>query len=136
MPINTPSYAVRLETVSSCLSLKVLSFTLSLIFRISLIDKTRLSRRCYEVLRDLAISNPSFRSNWLLQLYHNFGLNNEENIWENLSLDHINQRRDSLLERYGGRLRAIDLEKHSRSCSLLIYSSLPISTLDVRGVKI
>ncbi|XP_043476387.1 uncharacterized protein LOC122507637 [Leptopilina heterotoma] len=126
LPLNTPDYAVRVETGAVHLGYGVLSLILSWIQKISRMESSRYPRKCFERLRALSLNNIFCDFNWFTQLRVFFEDNDLNNIWSDLSLDNIETSRGAILERYGRRLRSLDESRCAASSSLCIYPCLPI----------
>lgn len=127
LPINTPNYAVMLETGSLRLSRGVLSNALNWIYKISKMNSSRYPRQCFEGLTILAIRNPNCRRNWLIQFAKSFDICDLTADWWTSPLNSAVSNRNLILERYDRKLRALDLVQYSRSGSLLLYPFLSVN---------
>lgn len=127
VPQNTPNYAIRLETGSPHLALRIFRMTLNWIVKILGMEEEQYPRICFEKLKTLADRNVSnIKYNWALQVKNFFIDLDEEVIWNSLTLDSLISNKMRLVKKFEQFLFEKDTIKLQSSSSLKIYPWLPL----------
>ncbi|XP_051162194.1 uncharacterized protein LOC127282136 [Leptopilina boulardi] len=114
IPLNTPSYAVRLETGRLRLACAVLSRTMSWINKINKMDNTRLPRLCLERLMELARRGGSGSElNWYSQIKHFFEYSGMKELWDLSDIENLVRNSNDLIAKFTEKCLLQDLEDRS-----------------------
>ena len=122
--INTPHYALRIETGIPSIRYTIFKFTIDWLIKTLGADDTRYPKLCLLRLIELSRLFPNDQYNWVNQIKHFFTTINREDIW--LDFSQLQANRSSLLQNYRLYLYNNEIEKCKSSRCLKIYPHLDL----------
>uniref|UniRef100_A0A6P7G713 Uncharacterized protein LOC114334767 n=1 Tax=Diabrotica virgifera virgifera TaxID=50390 RepID=A0A6P7G713_DIAVI len=131
LSINTPDYAVRLETGRVKISFTIFKLTLNWLIKLSQMHDLRLPLICF--LRQLQISSANNsintnRYNWVSQFKQYFQILDYEFSWDENISDWLLKNKKSMLKKYMDMLHQEDIQAVSMSTFSTIYKHLSVDT--------
>lgn len=129
LPMNTPCYAIRLETGCPSLSYNVLKMAISWTRKILLMPDTRFAKICFARLKELHVQGQnSYFSNWYSQVYDLFDRAGLPHVWRETSLESLNLSEETALFNIAKWQYCLDLENLFESNSLQLLPNLELPT--------
>lgn len=127
VPINTPAYAVRLETGRKRLEVRVFKLILTMMERILQMSDERYPKICFNRLRDTKfLPDLNEKYNWGKQVFKFFESIGEVNAWKTISFEYILKNKLKLIKAFETYVHEEDKKRLYNSQSLQI---LPCLTL-------
>ena len=126
LPLNTPSYAIRIDLDRPHIALKIFRITLKWLKKVSNMHDDRFPKVCLKkLLNNISSINNISKYNWLSQLNNTFfSVINEIIPWNNFETFFSLLDIDAICKKYERILRFRDIERTLNSTSLMIFPEL------------